>query len=261
MHAACIRALIVVLAMAVPAGAEPPDAASIVRGMKAALEPAHPSVRRLSITVSAHHGDDALWTAGQARKRIDGRARRLMVMLSPKDVQGVSWLAHEGAPGASDEQWVYLPSIRRVRKLTGGSAYEAFLGSDFTYSDLGFETVHARYELVGTETKDGMDAFPADRWYYQRVVTLVNPRSMLPIERSYYDSTNALWKTERFEQVTTIDGIATPVRLLMEDQQTRGHTHIVMDAVRYDVDLADTLFDPAKLRDAMSSDVWRKLSD
>jgi outer membrane lipoprotein-sorting protein len=250
---------------ALPAAAQAPDGAAIASRMHAALQPARPSVRQLTIEVSAQRGENARWTAGQARTRINGRNQMVTVMLAPEDVQGISFLVQESSDAGDHTMHIYLPSLRRTRMLTGVSAYEAFLGSDFTYADLGFESIRAKYTLLGSGTADGVEAYqlqaiPANPWYYQRIVTRVNTKTMLPIDLTYYGPDNERWKVERVEEVTSIDGVATPLRFVMKDEDTGGQTTIVVSGVRYDADVPNSLFDPAMLPEALSSPVWQGLN-
>ena len=250
----------------VPAAAAPPDAMTVVKQMKAALEPARPSVRQLTLTVSAHQGENARWTAVEARKSIGGHDYILLVMLAPVDIKGLAWLIQAGQGGKSDTEWMYMPTIRRTRKLTGPDAYQSFLGSDFTHSDLGFETVRGTFKLLSSGTHDGVEAYqieaiPADRWYYQRIVTWVNARTHLPMERTYYDPANELWKVERFQEVTDVDGLPIPLRIVMEDRQTGDTSQIEVTSVSYDVDVPAALFDAASLPTAASAPVWQKLGE
>jgi outer membrane lipoprotein-sorting protein len=250
---------------AAPAGAAPPDALALVKQMKAALEPSRPSVRSLTLVVSAHQGEDAHWTAAEARKTVGGHEYILMVLLAPEDVKGIAWLVQQGKNSNSDTEWFYMPTIRRTRKLMGPDAYEAFLGSDFTHADLGFESVSGTFKVLGSGTHDGAEAYqveviPRDRWYYQRIVTWVNAGTKLPMERTFYDTANALWKVELFDQVTTIDGTPTPLRIRMENRQTGDTSEIRVTAVRYNADIPDALFDPARIATAASASVWQGLA-
>jgi hypothetical protein len=260
----CLVLAVLLLWGAPPAGAAPPDALALITQMKAALEPSRASVRTLTLVVSAHQGEDARWTAAEARKTVAGHDYILMVLLAPADVKGIAWLVQQGANGGSDTEWFYMPTIRRTRKLTGPDAYEAFLGSDFTHADLGFESVRGTAKILGSGTRDGVEAYevevvPRDRWYYQRIVTWVNAGTKLPLERTFYDTANVVWKVERFEEVTTIDGTPTPLTIRMENRQTGDTSEIRVTSVRYDVDVPDTLFDPARLATVPSAPVWQAL--
>lgn len=268
-HTATFLASAIALVLSAAAhAADAPDGPTIAKHMRAALEPGRASVRQLVIEVSAEHGENARWTAGQARKRVKGRHQMLTVMLAPKDVEGIAFLVQEGGNGAPGGHTVniYLPSLRRTRTLTGVSAYEAFLGSDFTYADLGFESTRATYSLLKSGERDGaagyeIQAIPANPWYYKRIVTWVNAKTFLPAIRTYYGPDGEPWKVERIEGVTTIDGVPTPLRFVMKDEEAGGQTTITVSGVRYDAEIPDTIFDPAKLRDAVSSPLWRGLGE
>ena len=55
--------------------------------------------------------------------------------LSPAEIKGVAALTHE-KPGASDDNWLYLPANKRVRRISGANKTASFQGTEFTYEDL-----------------------------------------------------------------------------------------------------------------------------
>ena len=144
--------------------------------------------------------------------------------------------------------------------------FRAFLESDFTLADLGFVSLRSHYKLLGEEGRGGPRAYkiqempgaPQAKWYYSRILAWIAADSHLPLERDFYDPSNTLWKVETFEQVTDIDGVLTPLRLRMEDKEQGGSTEIDVSEVRYDIDIPDSLFDPAHLREAAASSLWSR---
>jgi len=184
-----------------------------------------------------------------------------MVMLEPAEVTGNAYLIWEPKDKLS-AVWTYMPVLRRVRELAGVDAYEHFLGTDFTYADLGFVRLHPQYRLLGEEDHGGKKTYkieesvPKERAYYSRVITWVSKDSMLPVQRDYYDAAGTLWKTELLEE-ETIDGVPTPIRMQMKDLQAKSNTELRVRDVRYDVEVPDALFDPVKLSTAASSPVWQ----
>jgi hypothetical protein len=152
-----------------------------------------------------------------------------------------------------------------VRKIVPLDGQEAFLGSDFTYYDLGIVDRHAQHRLLGEETHDGVRAYrveeiPRSRWYYSRLVTWVAVESGFPIEREFYDPAGQLWKVERFEQITAIDGVPTVLRMRMEDRLQQGSTVIDVSGVRYGADVPDALFEPAALPDTAAAPIWQHIA-
>ena len=251
-------ALLFLAASRTVAGA--PDAASIVHHMKEALEPARSSTRKLTIAVSGQTGQAAQWTAGQAREKRGDGSRVLTVILAPEDARGLAILIQDRGNEA-DKQWVYVPAVRRVRELARVEAYQAFLNTDFTYADLGFVNPRERYELLGTEQRDGVQTYkvqavPREQWYYSRIVTWVAADSWLPIRREFHDPAGLLWKVETWGNVVRIDGVPIPLLDKMEDVRQGGSTEMRMSEVLWDRELPPALFDPKNLPEAASSPVW-----
>ncbi len=65
-----------------------------------------------------------------------GLARGRLRMSSPADLAGAGYLFREAEAGGEDQMWVYLPSVGRVRRITGSGADGSLLGTDFSYGDV-----------------------------------------------------------------------------------------------------------------------------
>ena len=258
-------ALLASLVAAGAAGVAPrPDVGELVRRMKAALEPDRPSVRRLTLTVSAEDGDTSIVTLGQARKGFPDGERILTVVLAPEDRRGVAFLMRELPDRSAVEQSVWVPAVRRVRTILPVEGLTPFLDSDFTLADLGFVAVRTRYDFVDTTTREGAAVHqiketpqsPHARWYYSHVFTWLRADSALPVERQYYDPSGTLWKDERFTDTAVVDGVPTVLDVHMDDRQAGGSSELHVDQVSYDAELPDELFDPQRLRHAVESPLW-----
>jgi hypothetical protein len=254
-----LAALAILSALVGPAMAGPPDAQSLVKRMKAALEPARPGARRLTLTLN-QEGETVQVTIGEARKQVNDAWRILLTTLAPAEAVGTSYLVQAGGPG-QDTEWLYLPYVRRVRKFVSPEAYSAFLNSDFTYADLGFVSTGATYTLLGAGAQDGVKTYriqgvPKENWYYSRWVTTINADTAMPIMREIYDSANRLWKRQRWSGVTVVDGVSLPAEISMEDVQAKSRTDIRLTGADYDVTLPDALFDPDQLPAAATASVW-----
>jgi outer membrane lipoprotein-sorting protein len=260
-----VAASVLLASLMATARAAPPDVHVLVREMKTALEPPRPSVRKLTFRVSNESGEASQVMVGQARGTVESHRRILNLVLAPESLRGMAYLVQDGDT-ARDVQWLYLPVIGRVRTVVSPEAYSAFLNSDFTYADLGFVSTGARYKFLDTETHDGTRAFkiegvPKQTWYYGRTVTWIDADSRFPIERQIYDAANQLWKVERWEQRSVVDGVPTALRVSMEDVQSKVRTDIDVSAVRYDVALPEGLLEPAQLPKAAASPLWNQLGD
>jgi len=120
-----LTALLILGALTATARAEPSDARAVVAGMKSALEPTRPSIRKLTMRVSGgESGETSEVVLGQARTE----RRTLSVVLAPESLRGTAFLVqNDGA--ASDVQWLYIPAIGRVRRLGASAAVRAPLAA------------------------------------------------------------------------------------------------------------------------------------
>src|SRR5262245_47959208 len=105
-----------VLAIARGAVAGPPDAATVASNMKQALEPSQPSLRKVTLSVT-QDGETREVLLGEARGKVGNEHHELVVVLSPVDLRGTAFLVKEEPASQSDTTWMYIPAVRRVRKL------------------------------------------------------------------------------------------------------------------------------------------------
>jgi hypothetical protein len=230
----------------------------IVVKMKNTTEPTK-GLRKVIITTKTD-GESIQWSAAQASSATADGKRMLLVLLDPPDLKGTAVLVAE-AKERPAPMWVYVPMIRRVRKLVGPDAYEHFLGTDFTFADLGFVRLTSKYKLLGEEDKAGRPAYkieetrPQDQFAYSRIIVWVAQDTYVPLQRDYYDVAGNLWKTETIES-TVVDGVPTALHVVMKDVQSNETTELEISAVHYSEKVPDALFDPTQLRDASTSPVW-----
>ena len=244
------------------AGAEGPRPEALLQQMKAWLEPARSSTRTLVMTVRSAPGDAVEWKAGQARGTVDGSNFALTVLLEPADVRGTAVLIeeHHGKPNS---EWLYLPYLRRVRRVLPVDEFESFLNTEFTDSDMGFVNLQNRkLTLLGSETVDGIETYklqevPDDQRTFKRIVTWLTKDSQRPLKREYYDVADRLWKVEAFQDVATVHDVPTAQRVRMEDVQTGYGSEYRVKDLGYDVLVPKQLFDWQQLPQAADHAVWK----
>lgn len=247
-----------------PVAAQPPPSVNaVVQKMKEAFEPARPSTRTLTITIN-NMGESSTLVARQARKQTADGKRMVTVLTQPADLHGSASLVAESKQAMQPPvMWIYEPFIRRVRKLITIDGFEHFLGTDFTYADLGFVRLHKHYRLLGSEDHAGTKAYkveeklPPDQVYYSRVVLWIAQSTMLPLERDYYSSAGDLWKKEVFDSVSVVDGVPTVLHVKMTDLMGNTSTDINVTQIKYDVDVPDGFFDPDRLPKLVDDPLWQ----
>jgi outer membrane lipoprotein-sorting protein len=178
----------------------------------------------------------------------------LMVFKTPRDVAGTGYLSFGYDTDQDDDVWLYLPAMKRVRRISGSGKNDDFMGTDFTYEDMGSRSLSKdTFTLQGEETLDGapcwvVEAKPTDtNDPYGRRVIWVRKDSSLIAAADYYDRRNRLLKELRLSGITRIDGVWTTRRMEMTNVQSGHSTVIEMSDIRFNVPLEDSLFTVATL--------------
>ena len=240
---------------------EPEGGMTCMVKMKDAFEPARSSMRKVIFSTKDDFGERVQLVGAQAYKKFPEGKKMVLVILGPMITDGTTYLFWEKKNQL--DRWVYISSIRRVRKLPPTWPYDNFVNTDFTLSDIGFIPLSKSCELVETEKyKDALSYKVAekllDSLIYSRIVTWVETETFLPLKRDYYDLKNNLWKNMLFKEIVTIDGVPMPLLIEMNDVLTGTTTELRISNVVHDVDVPDDFFDPEQLSKVAASDLWKK---
>jgi len=130
--------------------------------------------------------------------------KSLTIFNSPKDVKGTAFLSYTHAL-KPDDQWLYLPALKRVKRISSANKSGPFVGSEFAYEDLTSQEIEKyRYKWIRDEALDGRDTFVVERYPqyensgYTRMITWVDKEMYQPLKIEFYDRKNALLKTLNF---------------------------------------------------------------
>ncbi len=124
--------------------------------------------------------------------------KSLIVFNSPKDVKGTATLTFTHKVG-SDDQWLYLPSIKRVKRISSNNKSGPFVGSEFAYEDLSSQEVE-KYTYKFVEQNGDLlvveqDPVDPKSGYTRRLVTYNQDKGYRLEKVEFYDRKNALLKT------------------------------------------------------------------
>ncbi|MFP4058274.1 MAG: outer membrane lipoprotein-sorting protein [Candidatus Brocadiia bacterium] len=163
----------------------------------------------------------------------EGLDRTLIRFSYPRRMKGTGLLTHE-QKGRNDDQWLYLPSLRRTRRIAADAKTERFVQSDFTYEDLQPEDLEDNaYKLLRSETVDGrpchvVEAVPRSPGGYSRREIAVDAERWLPLRILYFDEGGRHVKTEHATEVRQHEGrFWRPDRVEMADLE-REHTTVFL---------------------------------
>lgn len=156
----------------------------------------------------------------------------LLVFHEPASVKGTRFLQLENED-ADDDQWIYLPDLGRVRRISGGQGGDSFMGTDFTYDDLKSREINDfEYELLREEEFNGyqtyvVEALPKnpEEEQYAKTISWVTKDHYIPIRLEMYDKdSKELFKLMTVDsEIKKVDGIWTAFAATMENLDT-GHS-------------------------------------
>jgi hypothetical protein len=191
------------IAMAITAGAlAAEDAKSIMTKSRELRKGFTNSVADVKMTLYARGDRTAIRAMRQYVLEVKREGNRTINVFSkPADVSGVSLLTHSALNG-DDKQWLFLPSIRRVKRISSSNRSGAFVGSEFAYEDLSsFEVEKYSYKGVDTETLDGRKVFVVDyspqykNSAYSRLRAYLDPSNYQPVRIDYFNRRGEHFKT------------------------------------------------------------------
>jgi outer membrane lipoprotein-sorting protein len=165
-------------------------------------------------------------------------------------------------PAAPDDQWLYLPALRKSRRVALADRGRSFLGTDFSFDDMKRETqlspVDYQWRSVGEETIDGhrclvLEATPvseqvASELGHGRALVGVDAELWIPRSAEYFGIDGAPQKRIRLLDVAQIQGIWTAQRIEAEDLVTGHRTSLRFRDVDYQAEIPEELFTEAALR-------------
>jgi hypothetical protein len=189
--------------------------------------------------------------------------RLLLHFTYPNDIRGTGFLVWEH-PSADDERFLFLPSLGRVRRIAGAETQESFVGSDFTYEDIGGrEFDEYTYAFAGG---DGTSASwtppgggpPRAAWRleskrkdasaeFPRVVSLVLKDSYVVVAAEIYNRRNEKQKVYTVRRVDQIQGIWTVMESEMTNALEKTRTELVLEQTAYNVGLKESDFSRREL--------------
>lgn len=180
--------------------------------------------------------------------------RVLMRFRYPADIRGTGFLVIEH-PQADDERFLYLPALGRVRRIAGEEKQDSFVGSDFTYEDMGGRELddytYTTLDANAVWTSPTGERRPA--WQlesrarsanatYPRVVSLVLKDLSVVVAAENYNRRDEVAKQFEVRSLEQVSGIWTALELVMHNLRDRTSTELRVTKAEYNVGLEEADF-------------------
>jgi len=190
-------------------------------------------------------------------KTLEGKNgdKTISTFLSPADVKGTKVLGHEHV-GRDDDQWLYLPALKRVKRIASRNKSGSFMGSEFSYEDIGNQN-YQKYTYKGDPeivTFKGMKCYkgvriPKDKnTGYTKQISWVDTKNFLIRKVEYYDRKRTLLKTAVFSGYKKINGIWRVGKIEMKNHQNDKATILIWKKDKVNTGLSPNDFNKRVLK-------------
>lgn len=212
----------------------------------------------LTMVLRNSHGEEvSRQMKSRALEVEDDGDKSMIIFEDPADVKGTALLTFSHKSG-DDDQWLYLPALKRVKRISSSNKSGPFMGSEFAYEDLSSQEVEKyTYKYLRDETIEGEDYFVMERYPtdkksgYTRQVVWVDKAEYRAHKIDYYDRKQSHLKTlvmDNYQQY--LDKYWRPLRMEMVNHQTGKSTELVWSEFVFRNGFSDSDFNRNSLQKA-----------
>ena len=203
----------------------------------------------LKMTLTNKQGKQRIRVIKQFSKDFGDVEKSIMFFQSPADVKNTSFMNWSYNSDKSDDQWIYLPALKRVKRISSDSKSDYFMGSDFTYDDLGDRKLSAdehkllREETVNSKTCYVVESISKDEDYmYSKTITWIDKSNFVGVKKEFYDEDGDLLKILTIKKVEKISGFYVVTNSEMKNVQKNHTTTITLSDVKVNTGILASKF-------------------
>ncbi len=177
--------------------------------------------------------------------------KTLMFFEYPGDVKGTGFLTWDyDKIGKDDDKWLYLPAMKKTRRISGASAKkDYFMGTDFTYDDMGDRNIDEdTHKLLGEEEVNGHKCWKVEstskdkRDIFSKKIIWLRQDILIPEKVDFYDRMGKLHRQMVVENVEKKNDYWVMMKMTMTNVQTNHKTIIEFDEMELDKPMNESKF-------------------
>ena len=204
----------------------------------------------LTMTLINANGDKRVREIKQFIRDFGKVEKKIMFFVKPADVRNTSFMNWSyDDPNKDDDQWIYLPALKKVKRISSDSKGDYFMGSDFTYDDLGDRKPgDDTHKILREEKLNGEDCYviesiPKDEDYmYSKTVTWIIKDKWIGLKKEFYDEDGDYLKTLTIEKYDKIKGFWIITKTKMDNVQKKHQTVMELTNVKINVGIPSNKF-------------------
>ncbi len=199
-------------------------------------------------------------------KDIGEDSYKLMFFLSPADVKNTGFLTYDyDDEEKDDDQWLYLPALKKTKRIASSDKSGSFMGSDFNYSDMSSKNLtdydfkllkeaEVRGEKVWVIESTPRNQDVIEETGYTKSIVLIRQDNFVVVRAVHWEKDGSKRKYLDVKQLELIDGIWTSLEITMTTKRGKSITHKTVlknSNVKYNQKLEETLFTIRRLEKGM----------
>jgi len=192
----------------------------------------------LTMTLTNSNGQSRVRKIQQFSKDLGDSEKSIMFFQSPADVKNTSFMNWSYDNDKVDDQWIYLPALKKVKRISSDSKSDYFMGSDFTYDDLGDRKLNAdEHHLLREETKNGKLCYVVESkskdedYMYSKTITWIDQSTFIGVQKEFYDEDAELLKILTIKNVEKIADLNIITNSEMKNVQNNHSTTMILSDV------------------------------
>jgi len=191
-------------------------------------------------------------------KKFGDITKTIVKFLSPADVKGTGMLIFD-YENKDDDMWVYLPSLKKTRRIVSSEKSASFMGSEFSNSDMAKPNMSDfNYKLLGTEVYNGKICFKVEATCktteiesvqkFKRKVIFIDKETYLTYKTDFYDKDSKLIKTlSMSDYKKQSNGKYMAFKMIAQNEKTGRKSEIIIDKYVLGSSLSESNFSTANL--------------
>ncbi|MCD4724289.1 MAG: outer membrane lipoprotein-sorting protein [Bacteroidales bacterium] len=203
----------------------------------------------LTMTLINKSGKERIRNIKQFTKDMGEMEKNIMFFQSPADVKNTSFMSWTYDSDKNDDQWIYLPALKKVKRISSDSKSDYFMGSDFTYDDLGNRKIDDdTHQLLREEAIDGVDYYVVESiskdedYMYSKTITWIRKDNFIGLKKEFYDEDEELLKTLKIKKFEEISGFLIITNSEMHNVQKNHKTRMVLSNININTGISDSKF-------------------
>jgi outer membrane lipoprotein-sorting protein len=210
-----------------------------------------------TLTINDGKGNQRVRKFSSAQKNDAAKAVTKMIMrfLEPADVKGTGILTFD-YENKDDDMWLYMPALRKVRRIVSSEKTKSFMGSEFTNSDITKPSMtDYTYTMLGSERLGDIDCWkiamtPATKeisetYRYSKKISWIGKEDYITRKTEFYDLNGKLVKVMMTDKVQLLDEKNKkyqPVDITMENKQNNRSSRFLIEKVVFNPNVKEEYF-------------------